>query len=369
MIRTRLATLLVLLSTAHASAQTDSRATTDATRFFKQHDANGDGKLSRDEFPANVRRLFDRIDTNQDGFADLKEDIAYRANRKTNRGRDDRDRPTLPKGFVANRDIEYGQVGDTSLRLDVYAPGKRVEARPLIVWVHGGGWRNGSKDRCPALRFLEKGCIVASIDYRLSGVAIYPAQIHDCKAAIRWLRANAKTYSIDPQRIGVWGSSAGGHLAALLGTSGDVKSLEGDHGNLDQSSRVQAVCDFFGPTDFLQMDAHALPTAPFKHDASGSPEALVIGGPIQENKQKVAAANPITYVTPDDAPFLIVHGDKDPLVPLHQSQLLFNSLKAAGVEVSFHKVKGGEHGFGRNAEVDKLVDAFFDARLQKQTPE
>ncbi|MBC8350557.1 MAG: alpha/beta hydrolase [Planctomycetes bacterium] len=275
-----------------------------------------------------------------------------------------RSHPSLAKGIVANRDIEYARVGDNSLRLDLYSPKEPAARRPLIVWVHGGGWRNGSKDRCPALRFLAKGYVVASINYRLSGVAIYPAQIHDCKAAIRWLRAHAEQYSIDPRRIGVWGSSAGGHLVALLGTSGGVEPLEGDLGSLDHSSRVQAVCDFFGPTDFLQMDDHAVPNAPFKHNAPDSPEALVIGGPIQENTKKVEAANPLTYVTPDDPPFFIVHGDKDPLVPLHQSQLLFDALKRAKVNVKLHVVEGGQHGFGRNSDVDKLVDSFFDKQLR-----
>src|SRR5260221_4919549 len=154
---------------------------------------------------------------------------------------------------------------------------------------------------------LDQGYAVASLNYRLSGEALFPAQIEDCKAAVRWLRAHAKEYSLDPEHFGAWGSSAGGHLVALLGPSGDVKEFEkGPH--LDQSSRVQAVCDYFGPTDFLQMDAHAIPDARLKHDLPNSPESRLIGGPIQENKDKVAKVNPITYVTPDDPPVLIVHG-------------------------------------------------------------
>ncbi|MCB9874582.1 MAG: alpha/beta hydrolase fold domain-containing protein [Planctomycetaceae bacterium] len=351
------------------NAQDDAQARLEATRFIRQHDANRDGKLSRDEFPERVRGLFDRIDSNQDTLVDVDEDTAFRSRRNVNQNRPaaQRPRPNLPDGIVAARDIEYALVDGVSLRLDVYAPKEPVEARPLIVWIHGGGWKNGSKDQCPALRFLERGFVVASVDYRLSDVAIYPAQIQDCKSAIRWLRANAKQFSIDPKRIGVWGSSAGGHLVALLGTSGGDEYLEGTHGNPEQSSSVQAVCDFFGPTDFLQMDAHALPIAPFKHDAPGSPEALVIGGPIQENKEKVAKANPVTYVTADDPPFLIVHGDNDPLVPLHQSQLLFEALRHVKVDVKLHVVEGGSHGFGRAPEVDKLVDEFFETTLRVST--
>jgi acetyl esterase/lipase len=152
-------------------------------------------------------------------------------------------------------------------------------------------------------------------------------------------------------------------LAAVLGTSGQVKDFDkGEH--LEFSSRVQAVCDFFGPTDFLQMDAHALPDSRLKHDFPKSPEARLIGGPIQQNKEKVAKANPITYVTKENPPFLIMHGDKDPVVPFHQSQLLYDALKKAGVEVKLHTVKGAGHGFG-GREVHDMVDAFFDKHLER----
>lgn len=277
-----------------------------------------------------------------------------------------RQQPKLPDGFVAHRDLEYAKVGEQSLLLDVYAPKAAKKSLPLVVWVHGGAWRAGSKDRCPALRLLGKGYVVASINYRLSQEAIFPAQIEDCKAAIRWLRANSVKFHIDPDRIGVWGSSAGGHLVALLGTTGDVRELEGQGGSARFSSRVQAVVDFFGPTDFLQMDAHALESAPFKHDAANSPESKLVGGAIQENKEKVARANPITYVSKDDPPFLIVHGDKDPLVPIHQSELLDQALRLKGVATMFKTVEGAGHGFGQNAEVNELVDIFFDRHLQMQ---
>lgn len=268
-------------------------------------------------------------------------------------------------------DIEYASVDGLSLKLDLYTPGENVDApRPLVVWIHGGAWRAGDKQRCPAVRLVSRGYIVASINYRLSQQAIFPAQIYDCKAAIRWLRANAEMYHIDPARIGVWGSSAGGHLVALLGTSGGVSELSDPRlGNADQSSRVQAVCDFFGPTDLLQMDAHALAAAPFKHDAADSPESLLIGGPIQENRDKAARANPISFVSKDDPPFLILHGDQDPLVPLHQSQLLADALQQVGVEHEFHTIEGYGHGFGGNRDVNQLVDTFFDKILKPSREE
>lgn len=286
-----------------------------------------------------------------------------------NKARPKRQRPPraqtqrVPASVDVERDMEYARPNDTPLLLDLYVPKDATRPLPLVVWIHGGAWRAGNKDRCPALRFTERGYVVASINYRLSQKAIFPAQIEDCKAAIRWLRANAAKYHIDPKHIGVWGSSAGGHLVALLGTSGDVKKLEGAiGGNLDQSSRVQAVCDFFGPTDFLQMDAHMIEGSRLVHDAPESPESRLVGGPIQENKDKVSRADPTTYATQDDPPFLIMHGDRDPLVPLHQSELLNEALKKANVDVAIHVVKGGGHGFG-GPEISRRVDEFFDKHL------
>jgi acetyl esterase/lipase len=287
--------------------------------------------------------------------------LAPKADRKPQRQRRS---PTLPAGVKAHLDLEYANVASNVLRLDVYAPEHAERKLPLLVWIHGGAWRSGDKRNCPALRFLSQNYVVASVNYRLSQEAIFPAQIEDCKAAIRWLRANAAQFHIDSQRVGVWGSSAGGHLVALLGTSGEVSSLEGDLGNRDQSSRVQAVCDFYGPTDFLQMDVHKLPTSSFLHDIADSPESKLVGGPIQKYPARVAEANPITYVTPDDPPFLIVHGDVDPLVPTHQSELLHAALKAKHVKTQLHIIKGAGHGFKKTPGIDKLVDDFFRQYLK-----
>jgi len=266
-------------------------------------------------------------------------------------------------GVKALRGLEYANAGGKAILLDLYLPEKAEGPLPLIVWVHGGAWQTGSKEGCPALRMAPRGYAAASIDYRLSQEAIFPAQIEDCKAAIRWLRAHAKDYNLDPQRFGAWGASAGGHLVALLGTAGDVKELEGTGGNPDQSSRVQAVCDFFGPTDFCQMAAHSLPGSPIQHDDARSPESRLIGGALQENKDKAARANPITYVTRNAPPFLILHGDKDPLVPHHQSEILAEALKKAGVEVTLHTVAGAGHGFG-GPQIDRMVEEFFDKHLK-----
>ncbi len=277
-------------------------------------------------------------------------------------------RGAQPKGdVVISRNIEYARVGEKRLLLDIAVP-KNVQRPPLVVWVHGGGWRKGSKGNGGRIRGLvAQGFAIASINYRLSGEAQFPAQIHDCKAAIRWLRAHAKKYGYDAKRIGAAGSSAGGHLVALLATSGGVAELEGEvGGNVDRSSRVQAVCDLWGPTDFLQLDAHAIPGGRLVHNAANSPEAQLIGGPIQENKEKVARANPITYVDHTDPPLLIIHGEQDAVVPVHQSELLVKACQRAGVPVQYHALAGEGHGAkGFPPEkMNALILAFFQKHLQ-----
>jgi acetyl esterase/lipase len=268
----------------------------------------------------------------------------------------DKKGPALPEGTKVEMDLAYGPHKERNV-LDLYVP-KSEAALPLVIWVHGGGWQQGSKAGGPALGLLSKGYAVASINYRLSQQAVYPAQIEDCKAAVRFLRANAKEYNLDPDHFGVWGASAGGHLVALLGTTAAAKELEGDGGNKEVSSKVQAVVDWFGPTDLTKMGG--------SHDNPNSPEAKLLGGPVQENKDKAAKANPITYVTKDAAPFLILHGDQDKTVPYSQSELLAEALKKAGVEVRLVKVEGAGHGGAQfNApENRKLIEEFFDKHLK-----
>ena len=274
-----------------------------------------------------------------------------------------RPRQRLPKNTKVLRDIEYARVGNRSLKLDLYVPDHEPGQRlPLVVWVHGGAWRGGSKDRTPAVALLEHDYAVASVSYRFSQEAIFPAQIHDCKAAVRWLRAHAGRHDLDPNRFGAWGASAGGHLVALLGTSAGVKEMDGTVGkHLDQSTAVQAVCDFFGPTDFLAMVGRPSRIA---HGTPGSPESRLIGGTLAEHPDRVKKANPITYVGKDDPPFLIVHGDSDPAVPPNQSKLLHEALKKAGAKAKLYLVKGGGHGGFRDPNVPAMVRRFFDKHLK-----
>ena len=267
----------------------------------------------------------------------------------------------LPVGATVHRDLAYVPGGHERQKLDLYLP-KAGTNLPLIINIHGGAFRAGSKDTGVPLDYLSRGYAVASINYRLSQHAVFPAQIEDCKAAVRWLRAQAPQYGLDPNRFAAWGQSAGGHLAAMLGTTGDARHFDVG-GHLDVSSRVQAVVDYFGPTDFLQMDPHRPPNG-MLHDPADSPESQLVGGPIQENKDKAARANPITYVTRNAPPFLICHGDADPLVPHHQSVLLEAALKQAGVPVTFYTVQGAGHGGFTDPKVPELTREFL-VRLLK----
>ena len=261
-------------------------------------------------------------------------------------------------------DLNYRRVGELALALDLYLPAG-APPRPLVIWVHGGAWRQGSKDNPPAVPLLtDAGFAVASISYRLSQVAQFPAQIVDCKAAVAWLRAHAGEYGLAADRFGAWGSSAGGHLVALLGVAGDRAEFQPPEWP-EVSTRVQAVCDWYGPTDFLQMDAHEPPGAARDHDQPDSPESQLIGGPIQANAAAVQRANPVTYVTADAPPFLVMHGTQDPLVPIHQSELLVAALRAAGRSVEFVRLEGAGHGGPAFQRPEALarVRAFFLEQL------
>jgi acetyl esterase/lipase len=254
-----------------------------------------------------------------------------------------------------HRDLVYKTVNGAVLTLDLYCPEKVSGPAPVIVWIHGGGWRSGGKKQCPAVVLVPDGYAVASIDYRLSSTAPFPAQIEDCKAAVRWLRANAAKYNLDPDRIGVWGMSAGGHLAALLGTSGGVPELAGSGDNMEYSSRVQAVCDVAGPVDLLALTE----LGPKRMLAI---EGLLGGSP---EKDKATSASPLHFVSKDDPPFLIVHGEGDRVVPVEQSQRFYEELKKAGVNATLKILPGvGHQGVMMNAVKDAKV--FFDTTLKKR---
>jgi acetyl esterase/lipase len=243
------------------------------------------------------------------------------------------------------------------LKMDLFFPGNTTGATALTIFVHGGGWSKGDKaDRqgaheIPAL--VKAGFTVASLNYRLAPEYKFPAMIEDVKCAIRSFRAHAAEYNIDPNRIGVWGTSAGGHLVNLLGLTDPAAGFEqGEY--LDQSSRVQAVVDMFGPANM----------APDFSRAYLEVKDSVFGG------VDLVQASPITYVTADDPPFLILHGDSDNVVPLDQSQILYDAMLAAGMDVEFTVVVGGNHGFTKpgstpsREEITAMIVAFFEEKLK-----
>lgn len=254
--------------------------------------------------------------------------------------------------------------------LDIYAPANGARC-PLVVWIHGGGWQSGSKEletgaRTAVLRLVDRGYALASIDYRLSDDATFPAQIHDVKAAIRFLRANATKLRLDPDRVVLWGTSAGGHLAALAGTSAGVSALEDlGQGNPGVSSRVQGVIDCYGPTVLPAMDAElATNGCRGNHSAPGSPEAKLLGcAEGLASCEGATAASPVTYVDPTDPPMLLGHGLADCTVPHQQTARLEAALTTAGVRVSARYLPGGTHRIESCPE-GALVDDFLDDVLR-----
>jgi len=271
--------------------------------------------------------------------------------------------PSLPPGAKTFRDLSYVTNGHPRQKLDLYIP--ETPKGPLLVVIHGGGWIGGSKDRAEGLALLKQGYCVANIEYRFSTDAVFPAQIQDCKSAIRWLRAHAGDYGYDPTRVGAWGASAGGHLAALLATTGKSREFDvGEH--LDQSSAIQCGVDAYGPAD---LPGYQPPSTNALLQRSGKESIFVrlLGGPIDEKAELARKASPVTWASRDSAPLFILHGTADPLVPLEQSQKLTDKLKAAGAEVTLDVVTNGGHGgpeFWTGNRPQRLMD-FLKKHLEQ----
>ena len=255
--------------------------------------------------------------------------------------------------------IDINYAGDTMEyhNLDIYLPQGTNAPFPAVVLVYGSAWfSNNLKSEAFKVfgkTLLDAGFAVVPVNHRSSSDALFPAQIHDIKAAIRFLRANGYKYQLDTSFIGITGYSSGGHLSSLAGTTGSVRQfiMRGDttdiEGNIGEypayRSSVDAVADWFGPVDFLKMDSCG---SDMFHNNPGSPESCLIGGPIQDNRTKCALANPVTYIDSTDPTFLIFHGDADPLVPHCQSEMLFNALKQNRVTCQFILVTEAGHGPG-----------------------
>lgn len=271
------------------------------------------------------------------------------------------------------KDLAYATVSDAQ-KLDLYIPTSGSVPFPVVIMVHGGGFMMGDKADGAGLtgvdQLLAAGYAVASINYRLSSEATYPAQINDAKAAVRFLRANAGQYQLNPDKFGAWGASAGGNLVALLGTTCDVQELEGaELGNSDQSSCVQAVVDWFGPIDFLKMDEQFAGTScPATHNATSSPESKLVGAAIQTVPDVVATTNPMNYITADDAPFFIENGTADCNIPPIQNKNLADALSAVigADKVTYISLEGAGHGGSQfeTSENLNLVIVFLDKYLK-----
>ena len=263
------------------------------------------------------------------------------------------------------KDIEFAKVGGQSLKLDLYLPSKPKNAA-LVIWIHGGGWRNGTKEKCFITWLPEHGYAMASISYRLSNIAKFPAQLHDCKGAVRWLRAHAKQYGFNPDKFYVAGASAGGHLTALMATTSGHEKLEGTTGgNLKQSSAVQGAIDYYGATDFILRSK----TQPSRANEKGSVVYDLLGGGAHEKIEAAKLASACYHISKDDVPLLIFHGTMDKTVLIDQSQAIDRKYRKAGLSVEFHAIEGASHGgnvfySGENA---KLLLKFLKEQTTKIT--
>ncbi len=271
--------------------------------------------------------------------------------------------PELPEGVTVTADIPFANVDGHELALDLYMPAA-VEDPRLLVWVHGGAWRGGSRKSVAALALVQAGYAMASTSYRLSGVAPFPAQSHDIKAAIRFLRAHAADYGYDASRIGILGSSAGAHLAALVGVTNGNAELEGNvGGNLEQSSDVHAIVAYYPATNLVSILDQS---TPFGLNLRVPALEALLGGPMEEKSDLARLASPVFHVDADDPPLFLLHGDQDPQMPINQSHELHGAYKHHGLAAKFEVVHGSPHGgpafydAGRN----RMVGSFLDANLR-----
>lgn len=271
------------------------------------------------------------------------------------------------RGVEVEEKITYGRGGEVDLKLDLARPDAGEGPFPGLVFIHGGGWRGGNRQRYrrEIENAAQQGYVAVTVTYRLteadkSGKAKYPfpAAVHDVKAAVRWLRANAEKYNVDPQRIGAIGGSAGGHLSLMLGVTDKSAGLEGEGGNAEASSRVQAVVNYFGPTEMTVLSETSRGAAPIV--------ASFLGGSPKEKVDVYRAASPLTYVSKDDPPILTLHGEKDTLVPPDQAHRLDEAMKQAGASHETMILKGQPHGFRgpANQQASEAMYRFFDKHLK-----
>ena len=265
----------------------------------------------------------------------------------------------LPDGVTKTKDVEYGRGGDKALLLDLYTPEKLDKPVPGLIFIHGGGWEKGERNDYEyyTVRYAKRGYVVATVTYRLSDEAQFPSALHDVKCAVRWMRANAEKYHVDTDRIAVIGGSAGGHLAMMVGYTAGMPEFEGEGGHAEFSSAVQAVVDLYGPMDLTSEKARG----------AGSVKKF-LGTTYDENPGAFALASPVTHLSKDDPPTLVIHGTIDKLVPVEQSDRLVERLKALGVPVVYDRFEGWPHTMDLampvNQRVQWQMNRFFDTHLK-----
>ena len=348
--------------------------------WLKTQDANSDGRIADSEAAGLMKSNFARNDANSDGLLD-RDELGKLADRLTRTGFNqtrNRNRPNnsrsqgmsteellkqAPEGVTIEPDVAYRPGDSKAWRLDLVMPSERGDKpRPGIVFVHGGGWRNGDKRAGTflqgAIEYAQKGYVCITVNYRLLDEAPFPACVEDCKCAVRWLRAHAGNYNLDPQRVGGYGNSAGAHLVAMLGLAGADAGLEGDGPYQNQSSLLQAVCPSATPSDFLLFRSRDSK----RRRSSGG----VLAGAEETYEQRAKKMSPVSHVSADAPPFLIIHGTKDNTVNVAHGDRLVEALKKAGAkDVTYIKIEGAGHGvFNQHADQTKPARAaFFDRTI------
>ena len=354
---------VILLTMPPVFADTESKR----VKQWLKTDKNSDGVLTIDETSGLMRRFFNRNDRDGDGKLTKEELGKLDARLKQNpRNGEQRRRPeaALVEGVTVRKNQVY-RSGHDRWKLDVYLPKEKAPkgGRPGLVFVHGGGWKNGSKESgfwasLPA-RYAAKGYVCISVNYRLTGDGGgFPACVHDVKNAVRWFRANSKGLGLDPNRIGAYGNSAGAHLVSMLGLVKKEAGLEGKGTHLDQSSLVQAVCASATPSNFLKWKNQLFPNRG------------VLAGDQENHHARAAKASPVTYTAEDAPPFLLIHAENDRTVPFEQGEVLANRLKASGAKnVTLMRFKDGGHGVFRAKETKTYaaMEEFF-AKVLKRSP-
>ena len=274
---------------------------------------------------------------------------------------------TVPAGVVFEKNIEYSNPDDQHLQLNMARPKEGAGPFPAVICIHGGGFRAGTREGFNGLclQLAERGYVAVTVSYRLAPKYQFPAAVYDVKAAVRWMRANAEKYQIDPDRVGTAGGSAGGHLAQFLGVTSGVKKFEGDGGNAEYSSSVKCVVNFYGPSDFTK-----------SYDASVDAKdvlPLFLGGNLEQERHRHIESSPLYWVTPEAAPTLFVHGTKDAYVAHEQAEWIVERMKAADVEATLMTIEDGDHGFRTSSpevkeKIEKARFEFFDRHLKMAPP-